>query len=66
MPQTIAKELRPSTLIGRHTEEELLPSGKASPGVIIQLKKEMQEHVKRLEFEEAARVRDLIKRLGQK
>ena len=66
VPQTIAKELRPSTLIDRHTEEELLPPGKASPEIILQLKKEMQEHVKRLEFEEAARIRDLIKRLGQK
>ncbi|OHA48816.1 MAG: excinuclease ABC subunit B [Candidatus Terrybacteria bacterium RIFCSPHIGHO2_01_FULL_48_17] len=61
-PRTIAKPLRESTLIGSHREDEFVPE-KVTPEILKQFKKEMEEHVKKLEFEEAARIRDLIKRL---
>jgi len=64
-PESIAKPIRASSLIGSHKEDEFIP-GKVTPEVLKQLRREMEEHVKRLEFEEAARVRDLIKKLTNK
>jgi len=69
-PSSILKAINKSRLIPEvHAEEELEKinsSWQGDPKVIELLKKEMKELSKNMRFEEAARVRDLIKRLTNK
>ncbi|OHA46645.1 MAG: excinuclease ABC subunit B [Candidatus Terrybacteria bacterium RIFCSPLOWO2_01_FULL_44_24] len=67
IPRSIEKPLVKSGLTdkndGEKEFEKIDSSWRGDPLIIEQLKKEMAEHSKNLRFEEAARVRDLIKRL---
>ena len=69
-PSSILKAINKSRLIPEVRAEEELEkinsSWQGDPKVIELLKKEMKEHSKNMRFEEAARVRDLIKRLTNK
>ena len=69
-PASISKAITKSRLLPETPAEEELKkinsSWQGDPKVIELLKKEMKEHSKNMRFEEAARVRDLIKRLTNK
>lgn len=67
-PVSISKPITKSRLLPEKTGEKELEkinsSWRGDPKVIEMLRKEMKEHSKNMRFEEAARIRDLIKRLA--
>jgi excinuclease ABC subunit B len=64
-PRSIEKAVEPSTLIGRHDDDHHLLSEHpaTTPELIRDLRREMAEAAKRLDFERAAKIRDLLKKL---
>ncbi|MBI3335363.1 MAG: excinuclease ABC subunit UvrB [Candidatus Portnoybacteria bacterium] len=61
-PEGIIKEVKRIELVGRREEKEMLPTFKGKP--IIELEKEMWEASKNLQFEKAATLRDMIRKLS--
>lgn len=61
-PKSTTRSLERSTLIGRHDPDEEF-RGSANPEALRELRSEMRKAAKDLNFEKAARLRDLIKKL---
>ena len=62
-PRTIEKTLEQSTLIGRHTEDDFA-QGLANPQAVKELRQDMRKAARDLNFERAARIRDVLKKLS--
>ncbi|OHA52586.1 MAG: excinuclease ABC subunit B [Candidatus Terrybacteria bacterium RIFCSPLOWO2_01_FULL_58_14] len=61
-PRSIIKSVERSTLIGPHPEEAVSAGATTNPRLLGELRREMQEAVKRLDFERAAKIRDAIEK----
>ncbi len=66
-PRSVLKTISRSRLIQEKPpdEKDMPTSWTGDPAIIASLRKEMTEHAKNLRFEEAARIRNLIRRLSE-